>query len=157
MGDVGFIRGRWVDAGAPLGLMGSSCVVGFTRVRAAGLCVHPGWLGSLGCTLEVAGFIRGCWVHSCTPWVSLGSSVVALGYALAVVGLIRVVVYTRERPGVVESIWGRWGHSDAPWGSLRSCVIVGFIRGRWVHSGAPLGSLGSSEVVGFNWVCLGDL
>ena len=33
---------RWVHEGAPLVLMGSYCVVGFTRVRAAGICVYPG-------------------------------------------------------------------------------------------------------------------
>ena len=131
MWDVVFIRGRSVDAGAPLGLMGSSCVVGFTRVRAAGPCVHPGLLGSLGCALEVAGFIWDRCVHSCTPWVSLGSSGVALWYALAVVGFIR----------------GRGVHSGAPWGSFGlSCVFRG-------NSDAPWGSFGSSGVAGFTHEC----
>ena len=102
MGVVGFIRGRWVHAGAPLGLMGTSCVVGFSRVRAACICVLPVSLGSLGCALEVAGFIRGLWVNSCTPWESLGSSKVALGYTLSVVGFIQ----------------GVWVNSVAPWGSF---------------------------------------
>ena len=88
---VGYTRLR-------LGGRGSSCAVGFTRVRAACLRVHPGWLRSLWRALEVAGFIRDHSLHSCTPWVLLGSSVVALGYALVVVGFI----------------WGRGVHSGAP-------------------------------------------
>ena len=32
-GIVGFIHGRWVLSGAPLGSLGSSGVVGFNRVR----------------------------------------------------------------------------------------------------------------------------
>ena len=47
--------------------MGLSCLLGFSRVRLEGLCVHPGLLGSLGCALEVAAFNRGRCVHSCTP------------------------------------------------------------------------------------------
>ena len=115
LGVVGFIqggtrvqpgcrRGVWLHTGAPWGSLGlsgvvgvtrlhhggrsSSCAVGFTRVRASGLRVHPGLLGSLGCALDVAGFIKNRSLHSSTPWVSLGLSGVALGYALAVVGFI---------------------------------------------------------------------
>ena len=82
-GDVGFtrvhtgcrafIRGRWVHSGAPWGLMDSSRVVKFTRVRPGGHCVYVGSLGSLVFALGVVGFIwiigltrvplSGCWVH----------------------------------------------------------------------------------------------
>ena len=56
---VGFIRGRWVHSGSPWGSLGSSWVVGFTRVRYLGRWVHPGLLDSLGITLGVFGFILG--------------------------------------------------------------------------------------------------
>ena len=116
------------------GSLGSSRVVGFTRVCPGGRCVHPWWLGSLGCALGVVGFIRGRLVHSGAPWGSLGSS--------------GSVWFARERP-----VW-RWVHAvhSRSLGSL-GCVmgVVGLIRGRCVHGGAPLGS---SCVVGFTRVYL---
>ena len=54
LGVVGFIPGRKVHSGAPLGLLGTSAVVGFRP------CVrwhHLVSLGSLGCALRVVGFI----------------------------------------------------------------------------------------------------
>ena len=106
--------------------MGTSCVVGFIRVRAAGLCVHLGWLGSLGCDLGVAAG------PLCSPVYNLG-----------VVGFIWVG--TRVRPG------DRWIH-PGPLGSLVYNLgvvgfnhggtrvrarVVGFILGHWVHSVVP--------------------
>ena len=108
--------------------LGSSGVVGFTRVRSERRSVHPGSLGTLGGALVVVGFIRGHLVHP--------------GYSIL---------------GVVGFIRGRWLHSGVPWGSLRSSGIVGFtavrpgcsgfIRGRWVHLGSLWRSFGSSGVV----------
>ena len=96
--------------------MGSSGVVGFTRVRPGGRRVHPGSLGSLTCALRFVGFIWRRWLYSC----ALSSIVCALG----VVGFIR----------------GRWIHSGVPWGSIGSSAVVGFTRvrpeGRRVHPGS---------------------
>ena len=69
---VGFIRCRWVLSGAPWGSLRSSVIVGFTRVRLGGHCVHPGSLGSLRFALVIVGFIQGRLVHSGAPWTSLG-------------------------------------------------------------------------------------
>ena len=155
---VGFIRGRWVDSGAPWGSLGSSGMVGFTPVRPGDLWVHLGSFGSLGCAMGVVGFIRGRWDHEGAPLCLMGSSC--------------VVGFTRVRAA---------GHCVYPgWlGSLRFALeVTGFIRGRRVHSSAPrvlwvhlgsfgslgnalvalalCGSLGSSEVVGFTRVRHGD-
>ena len=76
LGDVGYIRGRSVHLCSPLASLGSSGVVGFTRVRRGGSWAHPGSLCSLGSALRVVPFIWCRWVNSCTPWVypeSLGS------------------------------------------------------------------------------------
>ena len=77
--------------------MGSSGVVGFTRVRAGGRWIYSGSLCSLGFALWVVGFalgvvrfMRGLWIHLISLWGSLGSS-----------GVVR---FTRVRPG------GRWVH-----------------------------------------------
>ena len=75
LGVIGFIRGRWFHSCVPWGWLGSPGFVGFpsvlpgdrcvnrvvvfNRVRPEGLWVHPGWLGSLGCVLDVVGFIWG--------------------------------------------------------------------------------------------------
>ena len=145
---VGFIRGRWVHSGAPWWSLGSSGVVGFTLVRswvlwarASCLCVHSGWLGSLGCALD-----------RCIHPGPLGSFV----YSLGVVGFI--LGGTRERPvvrwvyprsfgtlgcalRVVGLILCRWVQSGATWRSLGllGCTlgVVGFIQGRWIYFGAP--------------------
>ena len=93
IGFIGYILVRCVHSCAPMGSLGSSGVAGFTLVHSR---CHPGWLGSLGCTLGVVGFIRvrtrvcplGRWVHSGT----LGS----LGSALGVVGFFG---FTVIRPG----------------------------------------------------------
>ena len=55
LGVAGFIRGCWVNAGAPWGWSGSFGVVVFTRVRPGGLCVHFGSLRSRTCALGVWG------------------------------------------------------------------------------------------------------
>ena len=159
--------GCWVHSGVPWGAMGSSGVVGFTRVRPGGRRVHPGSLDSLTCALRFVRFIWRRWVYSCV----LSSIVCALG----VVGFTRVFpgdgwVSSRGRrvhPGSLGSltcalsfvgfIWGGWVHSDAPWGSFGSLAstlwVVGFIQGvRWVHSDAPWGSFGSFMVVDFTRV-----
>ena len=74
MGVVGFIGGFWVQWCSPCGSLGSSWVVGFTRVRPGDCWVH----------MVVVRFTQvrpgGSWVHA----GSLGS----LGFALGVVGLI---------------------------------------------------------------------
>ena len=124
---VGIVRGRWVHSIAPWGSLGSSGVVGFTRVRPVRRWVHAASLVSSGVALVYAlgfvGFIRCRWVLSSAPCGSLRSSV--------------VVGFTRVCPG------DRWVHP----GSLGSLVcamgVVEFIRGGWVHSGMPWGSLGS--------------
>ena len=41
------------------GSLGSSGVVGFSRVRPRGCCVNPGSLGSIARSLGVVGFTRG--------------------------------------------------------------------------------------------------
>ena len=102
---VGFIWGRWVHIGARLGSMGdhwvslgSSGVVGFTRVRPGGVSVYaesmvftrvyPG-----GRWVHPVPFIRGRWVHSGATRGSLCSSM--------------VVGFTRVHPGVFGFILGR--------------------------------------------------
>ena len=132
--------------------MGSSGVVGITRVRAG-----------------VVGFIRNRWVHSGSHCGSLGSpgivrftqlraggrwvhpgSLGSLDLALADVGFAL---------GVVGFMRGRWIHLDSPWGSLDSTGVVGFSRispgVRLVHP-RSLDSLGFAlGVVGFirvRWV-----
>ena len=42
LGCVGFIRGRSVQSRAPLGLLSSSSVVGFTQMRAGDRWIHSG-------------------------------------------------------------------------------------------------------------------
>ena len=70
LGVFGFIRVRLVHSGAPWGALGScgslgsSEVVGFTRVRHGGGWVNSVLLGSRGCTLGFDGFILRGWVHS---------------------------------------------------------------------------------------------
>ena len=72
--------------------MCSSGVVGFTRVRTAGLSVLPGSLGSLAFALGVIGFIWSRKVHSGSLWGRqvhpglLGSLGFTLGVAIGVVG-----------------------------------------------------------------------
>ena len=56
---VGFIWGRMVHRGAPLGSLGSFGVVGSIRVCPGGRWVHLGSLGSFGCALGVIGYIQG--------------------------------------------------------------------------------------------------
>ena len=139
LGVVGFIRGRWVQAGAlwgsfgvfwvhcgaPCRSTGSLWVDVFTRVRSGLHRVHSGSLGSLGCALGTVWFNR----------VLLGS----LRCALAVVG---VVGFTQKRPG------GRRVHLGCLVSCVRALGVLGFIRGRWVHAGSPWGSSG---VIGFTW------
>ena len=135
-GVVGFIKGRWIHWCAPWESSGSSGVAGFIGVRPllssgssgvtgfivvcpGGRRVHPGSLGSFGCTLEDVWFIRGRCIHPEARRRSSGSS--------------RFAGFIEVRSG---------GRGDAP-GSLRSsgCAVgvVGFMRGRWVHLGTPWG------------------
>ena len=117
--------------------MGSSGIVGLTRVRRWYRWVHPRLFGSLGFALGVVGFIRGRWIHSGSRWVSFGSS--------GVVGITRVVGFIR----------GRWVYSGLRWGLLGSFSVVVFTPvnagGRLVHPGS-LGSLWFGlGVVGSIW------
>ena len=57
-----FIRGRPVHSGSPFGWLGSSGVIGFTRIRRSGRSVS---LGSLGLVIWCR------WVHSTSPWGSM--------------------------------------------------------------------------------------
>ena len=151
LGVVGFIGGRFANSGSRWWSLGSSWVVGFTRVRAGVGWVHPGsffhsgsrWVslgllgfaqGAVALALEVDWIIRCRLVNRVSPWGSLGSS--------------GVFGFTRIRPG------GRWVHP----GSLDSLGfalgVLAFIRGCWVQSGSRLGSLCSLGVVGFTRVPL---
>ena len=122
---VGFILSRWVDSGSPLG---SSGVVGFTRLRHWGRWVHP---ETLGFALGYVWFIRDRWVHSGSPWGSLSSSGL-LGFtrvrrwvlprSFGLLGCAQVVVgFTGVRP---------WGSSGSLWCAMG---VVGFIQCRWIH------------------------
>ena len=165
MGDVWFIQGRYVRAGAPLWSLGSLWVVEIVRgrpwcccwvhsgrwfssgatlgsfrvvrVQPGSCCVDLGWLESFNFSLEVGGFFRGRWIHSGALWGSLGS----FGEQWVSLGSFRVV---RVSNG------GRWVRLGAPWGAF------GLIRGRVVRSAAPWVQLGSFWVVGFVRVQPGD-
>ena len=140
------------------GSLGSSSVVGFTRMRPRSSWIHLGSLGSLICAMDVGltracansvvGFILGRWVHFTERWMLMGSS--------------RVVRFTCVRPGG-RLIYPGW------LGSLTS-GFVGFIRrcwdhlhatprDRWVNQGwlgylaRALGLDGISGIVGFTRVC----
>ena len=67
LGVVGFIRGHWVDEGAPWRSFSSSGVVVFTRVRPGCRWVHSVSLDSLGFGLGVVGFMRGRSFHDGSP------------------------------------------------------------------------------------------
>ena len=145
--------------------MGSSRIVGFTRVCPWGHWVNPWLFGSLGFALVIIGFMRGRWIHLRSRWLLLGSS--------GVVGITRVPARV---VGFIRGRWVRWG---SRWGSLSLFGVVAFTRvragGRWVHSGSlgssgcrwvrsgsPLGLLGSlyrwldsCAVIGFIWVRTG--
>ena len=140
LGFVGFIRGRWGHSDAPwgsLGSLGSSGVVGYTRVRR---WVHPGSLSSIGCALGNVGFTR---VSPGGRWVLLGS-LGLLGCPIGVVGFIWGCWVHMSAPFVVdEHIQNRYAHAGAPWG------------GGWVHLGAPWVRFGLCVVDGFNRVCPG--
>ena len=90
--------------------MGSSGVVGFTRVRPAGQWVHPGSFDSLEYALGVVRFIRGLWVNSGSPWGSQCSS--------------GVVGFTRVRHGF------RWVHPEWLGSLVFALGVVGFTRVR---------------------------
>ena len=132
---------RWVHSGSRWGSLGSSGVVGFTRVRAGVCWVHPGSLVSLGFALwvvefalGVVGFMRGRWVQLGSPWESFGS--------------FGDIVFTLIRPG------GRWVHPrslDTLWFALRSLGSSGFV----VFTRVCAGTLGSSGIVWFNPVPAG--
>ena len=91
MGSLGFALGLilscWVHEGAPFVSLGSSGVVGSTRVMTGGRWVHPVSLSSLGGALGVVdvvvGFIGfGPWsslVHPCS-WRSLEFSLGIFGF-----------------------------------------------------------------------------
>ena len=67
-----FCCGRWVYSHATKVSLGSSGVVGLTRHRPRGRCVHL-VVCSLDRHLGVLGFIHGLWVHSRAPWASFNS------------------------------------------------------------------------------------
>ena len=79
-------------------------------------------LGSLGCALGAVGFIRGRCVHSGAPLGSSGSFGVFGGCAL-----LRVVGFTRVRPG---SRRGHWVRAGAPWRLSDYFGVDGFTRVR---------------------------
>ena len=134
LGDVGFIRGRYVRSCAPWWSLGSLWVVGIVWVLPGGRWVHSGSLVSFGCNVgylgsfEVVGLVwvqpGGRWVHSSR----LGSSKFALG--------------------VSSCVWGCWVHSGA------SLAVVEFIGVCLVRSGTHWLSLASFGVVGFVRVCI---
>ena len=81
LGSCGVVRctgvphaGRGVHSGVHGESLGSSLDVVFARVCPGGPLIHPGLLGSLGCSLRVVEFVCGRWFHSGAPWVSLVSS-----------------------------------------------------------------------------------
>ena len=113
LGVVGYILGRGIHLCTLCRSLGSSAVVGFTRVHRRCLWGHPGSLSLLSRGLGVVELIRGLSVHSCAPWVSLGS------YGVIV-----------ARPVVVGTIRGGWVHSNALWVSLGSSCVVGFTLAR---------------------------
>ena len=111
LGVVGYILGRGIHLCTLFRSLGSSGVVGFTRV-------HRSCLWSLlSRGLGVVELISGLSVHSCAPWVSL----VSYGAIVA-------------RPVVVGTIRGGWVHLDALWGSLSSSWVVGFTLARSGHN-----------------------
>ena len=107
-------------------------------MRSVDRWVHPGSLGSLRCTLGVAGFIRFRSVHSGVPSV--------VGFTLV------------HKEGLLAFL-GSLGSLGCALGSLGSSGFVAFTRvrsgGRWVHLGAHWWLLGTSMVVGFSWVRTG--
>ena len=125
--------------------LGSFGIVGFTRVRPGGRCVHVGSFGPLVRALVVVGSIRG--------------RLVSLARALGSLGAFVVVGFTRARP---EGLWvhaGSFGllacalvHA----GSLGSSGVTFACPGvRRVHRGS-LGSLARALwVVGFTGACPG--
>ena len=150
--------------------MGSSVVVEFARVRAAGRWVHPGSLRSFGFALGVVGSLWGSlrssavvwftWVRPVGHWVH-PASLGLLGFAPCVVEFI----------GFALGVTARTAGRSADPGSLGSVAfalgVVGFIQsarftrvrlgsGRVqpdsFHTGSRCGSFGSSGVVGFSRV-----
>ena len=108
---VGFIDVCWVHSGSPLGSLGLSGVVGFIRVRPAGLWVcsvvrwvHPRSLGSLQFALGFVWFIVGRSVHWGSPCGPFDSSGVVgfTRFRFSTLGSSGVVVLTRVSPV------GRW-------------------------------------------------
>ena len=138
LGVVIFILGHWVHWGAPSVWSGSSMVTGFNGVRHGVHRVHPGSLGSQGCTRGAVGFIRGRWIHWGAPWVSSGSS--------------GVTGFTGVRPGVRRVHPGSLASLECALGAIG----FGFIRCRWVHWDAswfPLGLSAVAMFVGVLCVC----
>ena len=173
---VGFIAGRWVRSGAPLGSLCSSRVVWFAQVRPQGRWVHDLSFGLLGFALCIIAFIMCRWVRIGAPWGSLGSSgMVGIarmrpGGSLGLYGVVEVTqVHPRVRSvqagslgsllcslGVVQFFRGRWVHSGARRGPLGSFGVVWLTRARrvgcWVHPCRPWGWLGSYGIIGFTRV-----
>ena len=84
---VGFIRGRWINSGAPCESLGSFGNVWFIWVLPGGHWVHFGTLDSFGCALSlfgVVGFIRVCLrhcrVHSGVRFRLLVCTLVVVGF-----------------------------------------------------------------------------
>ena len=61
---VRFMSGRWIHLGSPWWSLGSSWVIGFTRISPGGRWVHPRSLDSSEFAMVVVGFIYGRWVQS---------------------------------------------------------------------------------------------
>ena len=97
-------------------MLGSSGVVGFTRVCAGGRWIHSGSLCSLGFALGVVGFTL---VRPRSRWI----------FARCVFGFI-CGRWTRGRLVLSRFSWVQVQSLDSLGIAL---VVVGFIRGHWVH------------------------
>ena len=151
-----FIRDGGVHLVALSVSLGSSGIVGITRVGPGRRSVHLRSLGSLGSVLVVVGYILGRSVRPGSHWLYLGSSRV-VGFTQfrpvfrwvlpGSLGSSVDVGFTRVRTGCRGFIRGRWVHSGAPWGrwihaeSLSSLGyalgVIAFMWGRWIHWCSP--------------------
>ena len=159
-----FIRDGGVHLVALSVSLGSSGIVGITRVGPGRRSVHLRSLGSLGSVLVVVGYILGRSVRPGSHWLYLGSSRV-VGFTQfrpvfrwvlpGSLGSSGDVGFTRVHTGCRGFIRGRWVHSGAPWGSMDSCRVVKFTRlrpgGHCVHVGSLDSLVFALGVVGFIW------
>ena len=94
-GVVVYIRDRWAHSSSLRWSLGSSGVIGFTRVHSGGRSVYLWSLCSLVRSLGVVRFIRGRWVDSIVTWGRWVRSRAPQGSC----GLSGVVGFTCARPG----------------------------------------------------------